>query len=167
MNLRENAQLVFVAACALGRRLGVGHFPTQIFFDFEAKRINAPIGDEIFEARVLAVFAVAVIAVGFGDRFHDFHRLLRPDENLHVLRDMRLGRKSAASHQAIADFAIRAARAVKRQAVDFELSAVAMTENANFELARQIGIFGIARKILIRFDCEIVNVNQFFGFVTR
>ena len=59
---------------------------------------------------------------------------------------------------------VGAARAIKRQAVDFALPAVAMAEDADLEFARQVGIFRLRRKELVGFDEQRGRVNDFIGF---
>jgi hypothetical protein len=66
-------------------------------------------------------------------------RFLRRDEDAQILRDVRLGRKSAAHHHAVAGAAIGALDAVIRQVVDFALTGAAMAENADLIFARQVG----------------------------
>ena len=58
--------------------------------------------------------------------------------------------KSAADHHAVTQvLLVFALDAVKRQVIDFALSACAMAKDADFELARQIGVFGRRGEVVV------------------
>ena len=149
-----------VAAVLPGRRFGgAGERTPEALLDGLAEALDAPLGEQHLEPRLLALLTRAVVAEGLEDGERERHDALGPDEGVERLRKLRLHppERAAGEHVEPGDLpsAVLAGGGHEREVVGLRVRAVlAAAADREVELARQVA------EALAADDCLLQPIGQ-------
>ena len=138
--------------------------------EFAEETLGCPavLGEEMFQARAVAIFAQAIlVAENFCDGSDDGDDLIVMNESIETNGEMRIGGESAANANGEAYFALAIALADGGRETDVVNFRVGAPDGAagdrDFEFAREIVEIAVGREQMRGFDGERRRVGEFVG----